>query len=415
MHVLVLPPPYLREVVARPLEAHLLPITRFVTGADEYWLACDPHTRLPLRSHLLLISEDDPVNAPRGRWSSLPPDAAGVVAIETGRLGRGLWAGRREGGHLVAFDQIVLPGPTMPQIVSAEAFEERARHHPSERLSRTVGALGGPETWRRLVSLSVVVIGCGRSGSLIAHSLWRLGLRHVTLVDPDVVEEHNLGEMDLLSDAHLALPKAQALGELLGFPHVVASGVSQAALDACKAAEVIFCAVDNDRARLAVGLTATLYHKVLVDVGTGIQLAGGMDAPAWPPPQRTMGADVRLVLPGDGCLLCVGGLARLAPALADLQGGRISPPQVDWRTQRAGSLRTLNQIAAHLGVETLQDLVAGRVVRSSWAQVTFDDSGRMAVAYPEVTVGWVAREQCPLCPWAGRGYAWAASAMLPAG
>ncbi len=60
------------------------------------------------------------------------------------------------------------------------------------RWSRTIGALGGEDVWQRLIRLRVAVIGCGRSGSITALSLARLGLRHLTLIDPDMVELHNL-------------------------------------------------------------------------------------------------------------------------------------------------------------------------------------------------------------------------------
>lgn len=62
----------------------------------------------------------------------------------------------------------------------------------------------------------------------------------------------------------------------------------------------------------------------------------------------------------DGCILCLGGLADWAQARS-LFFPVSRRTEADWRRQRAGSLRSLNPIAAHLGLRLLEDLVAERV------------------------------------------------------
>lgn len=89
-----------------------------------------------------------------------------------------------------------------------ESAQDDARATRSQaRWSRTIGALGGYDAWHRLSRLHIGVVGCGRTGSLVAGMLVRLGLRRITLVDEDRVEFHNLGEMEHITERDLGLPK----------------------------------------------------------------------------------------------------------------------------------------------------------------------------------------------------------------
>ena len=76
------------------------------------------------------------------------------------------------------------------------------------------------------------------------------------------------------------------------------------ALHAAQACDVLLTCVDHDGARLAAMAVATLFCKPLLDIATGVHGNNG---------QRQMGADVRLVFPGQ-CLLCCCGLRDVAQA-----------------------------------------------------------------------------------------------------
>jgi len=118
-----------------------------------------------------------------------------------------------------------------------------------------------------------------------------------------------------------------------------------------------------------------------------------------------MGCDVRCLLPGDACLLCAGGLVREAEArrtLATWSPVRATNATAPWNQQRAGSLRTLNHLAAHMGVQMWLDLVAGRLDASCWAQLEFDNTGHLRVGYPSLATPG-APSQCVLCTKAGVG------------
>ncbi len=65
---------------------------------------------------------------------------------------------------------------------------------------------------------------------------------------------------------------------------------------------ILFQCVDNDAARLASAVIASSYHRVLIDIASGIHVDKE---------QRRMGADIRFIIPGNHCLLCCGGVNRI--------------------------------------------------------------------------------------------------------
>jgi adenylyltransferase/sulfurtransferase len=70
----------------------------------------------------------------------------------------------------------------------------------------------GDEGQRRLAQSSVLIVGCGALGSVVASSLARAGVGRIRIVDRDIVELHNLHRQALFdeSDATQRLPKAEA-------------------------------------------------------------------------------------------------------------------------------------------------------------------------------------------------------------
>ena len=70
----------------------------------------------------------------------------------------------------------------------------------------------GAEGQKRLIDARVVCIGCGALGTVIANTLARAGVGHLTIVDRDFVEESNLQRQVLFDedDVRESLPKAVA-------------------------------------------------------------------------------------------------------------------------------------------------------------------------------------------------------------
>ncbi len=288
-------------------------------------------------------------------------------------------------------------------------------YSPTDLWSRTIGALG-EVTWQQLTSLHIGIIGCGRTGSLIATALTHLGVQHLTLIDPDTLEPHNLGEMDAVTDADLGKPKVEAISAYL-HPHpftlspfhpfttVPDSILSLSSLVAIKRTDILFCCVDNAVARLATAFLAKLYLKIILDIGTGIFfndqfLMTNPPVTLSPSHRRSMGADIRLVLP-DRCLLCFGGIADLEQARAELLDSHhtSSITHPDWRQQRAGSLRSLNTVAVGFALRLLEDFIGGRIRESVWLHLEIDDAGIPTLERRTPP----ANPHCPLCALTAHG------------
>lgn len=262
----------------------------------------------------------------------------------------------------------------------------------SSRWSRIAGALGA-DAHARLRETRFAVVGCGRTGSLVASTLARIGVSHLTLIDPDRVELHNLDAMDGTSYGDIGRPKVQAVAEHLrlfacGVPEPLSVAVTTGrAIAALREADFICCCVDDATARLATGTLATLFLKPLLDIGVGVHTHSGRVEKA---------ADVRMVLPGERrCLACFGGIAQQEQMLR-LIGGE--PAAIQWHAQRAGSLRSLNQIAAHLGIGMIQDLATERLTHSQWLRLRYQDS---VPAIEALTAN--PDPECPVCSLAAAG------------
>jgi hypothetical protein len=269
--------------------------------------------------------------------------------------------------------------------------------------SRTIGALG-EDVYRHLTALNYAVIGCGRSGSLIASALSRLDLP-ITLIDADKVEPHNVGEMEAVTLADVGRAKVEAIADFLRahaprasqpLIPIADSVLALSALAAVKRAAVLFCCVDNPTARLATAFLAALYLKPLLDIGTGIFFNDQS-----PLHRRSLGADIRLVLPSR-CLLCFGGIADLDQARTELLTHSPNFPISQFPSfpvSRSGSLRSLNTLAVGFALRLLEDFIGGRLKESAWLNVEFNDSGIPTLEHRTPP----AHPRCPLCALTGRG------------
>jgi len=91
---------------------------------------------------------------------------------------------------------------------ATRARPQRLERYHRQTLLRDIGADGQ----RRLLDSTVLLLGCGALGSVVADLLSRAGVGHLVIVDRDVVEETNLQRQLLFDerDASEGLPKAEA-------------------------------------------------------------------------------------------------------------------------------------------------------------------------------------------------------------
>ncbi len=73
----------------------------------------------------------------------------------------------------------------------------------------------GEEGMQRLADARVIIFGVGGVGSWCAESLVRSGVRHITIVDSDVVCVSNINRQLMATTLTLGKPKVEALRERL--------------------------------------------------------------------------------------------------------------------------------------------------------------------------------------------------------
>ena len=166
----------------------------------------------------------------------------------------------------------------------------------------------GSGTTAILRHLSVAIVGCSGTGSIVAEQLARLGVGKLVLVDPDLVEEKNLNRIlnTGKEDAYLGRPKVYALASAIarmGLGQEVlpmrTNLISQEAVVRAAECDVVFGCMDGVEGRHLLNRLATFYTMPYFDVGVRLDAdgRGGID--------RIAGA-VHYLQPGRSSLLSRG-------------------------------------------------------------------------------------------------------------
>lgn len=200
----------------------------------------------------------------------------------------------------------------------------------------------GNGTTELLRSLSVAIVGCSGTGSIVAEQLARLGVGRLVLVDPDLVEEKNLNRIlnSGKEDAYLQRPKVHVVAsaiarmgldeEVLAIQNDLASADAVRAVAEC---DIVFGCMDGVEGRHLLNRLATFYSIPYFDVGVRLDADGdgGID--------RIAGA-VHYLQPGGSSLLSreVYSLARL-----EAEGMRRTDPELYRRLVREGYLRGVDE------------------------------------------------------------------------
>lgn len=333
------------------------------------------------------------------RWiERLQPLPTQLLALALVGMGpdRSSWDGCVvENGQVERLDAIRVVGPGMMCLrrpANSEWIDPTKED--LERWSRTRGALGDA-VWNKVAESRVLLIGAGRNGSAMAFQLAALGIRALTIVDPDHLGCENLDASFCVTEQDVGRPKSVALQErLVAFRSGCAiTSIEHAATHPlvskqARNADLIVTCVDNDSPRLAAALLAGRFLRPHLDVGTGVTLddAG----------QRVLAGDVRLLLPQQGCMSCVGGLRNEEEARYEL----FAPPgalkrrsAMPWNQERAGSLITLNSMTVAMAVQLWLDLVTGTLRHSHWHRLRWRAGAGIEPAFASVDAGL----NCSIC------------------
>jgi hypothetical protein len=163
-----------------------------------------------------------------------------------------------------------------------QLWHQEGHSAPDTFLQRQAQAFGRG-TVERLRTLSIAVVGCSGTGSVVIEQLARLGVGRLVLIDPDVVEEKNLNRIlnSGKEDAYLARPKphvlASAIAQMgLGQEVVPICGnlISAAAVLSVAECDVVFGCMDGAEGRHVLNRLATFYSLPYFDVGVRLDADG---------------------------------------------------------------------------------------------------------------------------------------------
>jgi hypothetical protein len=166
----------------------------------------------------------------------------------------------------------------------------------------------GSGTTEILRRLSIAIVGCSGTGSIVAEQLSRLGVGRIVLIDPDLVEEKNLNRIlnTGKEDAYLGRSKVHALASAiarigLGQEVIPIHGnlINREAVARVAECDAVFGCMDGVEGRHMLNRLATFYTMPYFDVGVRLDAdgKGGID--------RIAGA-VHYLQPGGSSLLSRG-------------------------------------------------------------------------------------------------------------
>jgi molybdopterin/thiamine biosynthesis adenylyltransferase len=171
-----------------------------------------------------------------------------------------------------------------------------------ERYDRSM-LLFGADGQRALGGVAVAIVGSGGVGSALAQHTALLGVRRITSIDPEELDETNRNRFigARITDAVPGTLKVAIIDRLIRQtnPHVDSvpipkSLLSVEAFDAIKASDWVFGCLDDDGPRAVLNELCAAYGHPYIDLAADVP-AGGI-----------YGGRVCVAIDGDGCLECLG-------------------------------------------------------------------------------------------------------------
>lgn len=213
-----------------------------------------------------------------------------------------------------------------------------------ERFSRQTRFTGlGEGSLERLRQASVVIVGCGALGSVVAELLVRSGVGRVVLIDPDIVQIHNLPRQFLYdeddaaesrSKAEAAVRRLERISSITNLTPLVERLDHSNAHRLLAGADIILDGTDNLETRYIMNESALslgipwIYAGVAAATGMSMLMLPGKGPcfrclfPAQPPPESVLTAENAGVI---GPAVTVAGSIEAAIAMHHLAGAG-SPP-----------------------------------------------------------------------------------------
>ena len=174
------------------------------------------------------------------------------------------------------------------------------------RYDRQVRAFG-QEGQARLRETRAAVVGCGGTGSFIAHELAHLGVGKLLLIDHDTVDTSNLNRLMGTTPADVGLPKVEvarksvsAINPAMTVETIVGDAVNATVAGKLCEVDFIFGCTDSMASRAVINAIAYQYLIPVIDMGVAINVREGRIA--------SVTGRVQMLSAGLGCLVCADGL-----------------------------------------------------------------------------------------------------------
>jgi molybdopterin/thiamine biosynthesis adenylyltransferase/proteasome lid subunit RPN8/RPN11 len=214
-----------------------------------------------------------------------------------------------EGGAAVSIDRLWEVGDRWRLTRAFRAKQSKI----SPVFSRSVRAFG-PAIQGTLNDLRIAVVGCGGTGSAVAEQLVRLGVRHLTLIDPDVLSASNVTRVYGSTPKDIERPKAEvlrdhlvAIAPALECEALVSTVTLESTARRLTSRDLVFGCTDDNAGRLVLSRLPTYLLTPVIDVGVLLSstAAGTLEG---------IDGRVTTMTPGLACLVCRGrvDLARAA-------------------------------------------------------------------------------------------------------
>jgi len=271
-------------------------------------------------------------------------------------------------------------------------FDGHLRQQEVPGFAQRHAQLFGAGTTSLLRRLSVAVVGCSGTGSVVIELLARLGIGKMVLVDPDHVEEKNLNRILNASreDAYLRRPKVEVAARSIarmGFGTelaLIAQNLYCArAVRAVAECDVVFGCMDSAEGRHLLGRIATFYNLPYFDVGVALEAdgRGGID--------EVCGV-VHYVQPGGATLL-----ERQAYSMDDVEaeGLRRTAPAIYGQQVQEGYIGRVREDRP--AVISVNSLFASMLVNDFLARLhpfRYDHNRDFASVYASLVQGYVIQQ-----------------------
>ena len=168
----------------------------------------------------------------------------------------------------------------------------------------------GKQGQKALQGLKVGIVGVGGIGSEVFVKSVRHGVVNNVIIDPDKVETSNLNRLagSTIEDAQKSRPKVEVLAKYA--PKInpaakvtaICSDIHHEGVEKeLRSCDIFFGCTDNQSSRVTLNNFSIRYLIPYIDTGTGIKSDPNKGI-------KHAGGQVRVVIPGDGCLNCIDGL-----------------------------------------------------------------------------------------------------------